>query len=108
MNTQKPRLPLESLIKSSIPSYHHDSLFRVIVFELWGEAEGGWSVNNVWPASECASLAHALEIARYRWEVYKDSYGIRALVSDLDDTSFEKSRYEFEIGGIPLVTLEVL
>ncbi len=57
--------------------------FEVIAFELWREAEGGWSVNNSWRLARNADPEEVLTHARNRWEVFKANYAPRATVKGL-------------------------
>lgn len=60
-----------------------DKPLRVQMFELWREAEGGWSVNDSW--SVIRDREDAISLLRDRWEVFKLNYLPKVRVRDLCD-----------------------
>tara|TARA_R110000868_G_scaffold188768_3_gene431543 strand:+ start:7761 stop:8084 length:324 start_codon:yes stop_codon:yes gene_type:complete len=71
--------------------------FSVKFFELWREAEGGWSVNDAWWGQREGDRVTTIELLRDRWEVFKLNYLSRANVKDISDISFEEGECCLEV-----------
>jgi hypothetical protein len=79
------RQTLETAIISCLPdNLPPGTTFDVYAWELWRDAEGGWTVNDGWKIAREVDLTGLKEAARGRWEVFKINYFPRALVSGID------------------------
>lgn len=73
---------LEARLDSLLPDW---PAFDVIAHELWGDGEGGWSVNDSWHLGRGCSREEAITHLRHRWEAWKLNYYPKARVADLED-----------------------
>ena len=96
-------MKLEQKIKQLI-SETNATHFDVIAHELWGNNKDGFETNSSWFIIRNADIAHVLEAARGRWEVFKVNYIPKAKVRDIQDTGFD-STFSFEVNCIPFLEL---
>jgi hypothetical protein len=79
------RQTLETAVASCLPdNLPPGTTFDVHAWELWGDGEGGWSVNDGWRIASDTDMSGLKEAARNRWEVFKVNYFPRATVSGLE------------------------
>lgn len=97
--TQYRKGTLEHKLDEMLPVYPS---YAVIAHELWGDGEGGWSVNASWFLSRSCDREEAISHLRHRWEVFKVNYHPKARVADLEDGSWDyESQCILEVDCIP-------
>ena len=85
---------------------NEETRFDVIAHELWGNSREGFETNSSWYIATNADLAHVLEAARGRWEVFKVNYLPKARVSDIEDYSCD-SCLSLEVDCVPFLEIRV-
>lgn len=83
-----------------------ETRFDVIAHELWGNSREGFATNSSWFIIRNADLAHVLEAARGRWEVFKVNYLPKARVSDISDTGYNSS-LSLEVNCVPFLEIRI-
>lgn len=81
--------------------------FSVKAFELWRDAEGGWSVNDGWTIARDVDRADAISALRGRWEVFKLNYLPKARVSDITDIGYDEKQCSLEVDCTAFADIEV-
>lgn len=100
MNTTKYRKnSIEATIDAILPAWER---FDVIAHELWGDGEGGWSVNDSWHLARGCDREEAVSHLTSRWHVFKANYAPRAAIKNLEDANYcgEEFPSLLEVDGI--------
>lgn len=95
---------IESFLNEAFPNQNEDTEFKAVAFELWREAEGGWSVNTPFVLRSAATKEELISAARGRWEAFKANYVSNARVSDLSDEGYDETIY-LEVNGVSFLEI---
>lgn len=76
-------MTLEQKLEQMLPDW---PAFDITFHELWGDGEGGWSVNDSWTPYRNQDRQETISHLRHRWEIFKLNYLPKARVKDLQDS----------------------